>query len=123
MRLMDAESEILEATHGEVAAYVVEQWGLPDSIVEAIAFHACPSRCPVAEIGVLTVVHLASGLSEHIGGAVGVDDYSDPANAAHEDRVLPFGGEVEVVRLILEYEDGSTEAIIEDGAYSIPAPD
>ncbi len=68
-------------------------------------------------------VHLAAGLSEHIGGTVGVDDYSDPANAAHEDRVMPFGGEVEIVRLVLEYEDDGTEAIIENGAYSIPDSD
>jgi hypothetical protein len=64
-------------------------------------------------------VHLALGLSEHIGGVTGVDDYSDPASARHEDRVFPFGGKIEVVRLVLEYADGTAEAIIQDGAYSL----
>ena len=64
-------------------------------------------------------VHLAAGLSEHIGGTVGVDDFEDPANALHEDRVYPAGGEIEVTTLIFEYEDGSSETIIKDGRYTL----
>jgi hypothetical protein len=64
-------------------------------------------------------VHLAAGLSEHIGGTVGVDDFEDPAKVVHEDRVYPAGGEIEVTTLIFEYEDGSSETIIKDGRYTL----
>jgi hypothetical protein len=64
-------------------------------------------------------VHLAAGLSEHIGGTVGVDDFENASNIVHEDRVYPAGGEIEVTTLILEYEDGSSETIIKDGRYTL----
>jgi leucyl aminopeptidase (aminopeptidase T) len=64
-------------------------------------------------------VHLAYGRSDHTGGVVGVDDFSDTANVVHQDVVYPFGGEIEVTSLILEYEDGTSEEIISDGAYTI----
>lgn len=64
-------------------------------------------------------VHLAYGRSDHTGGVVGVDDFSDPANVVHQDVVYPFGGEIEVTSLILEYEDGTTEELIHDGAYTV----
>lgn len=67
----------------------------------------------------VTGVHLAVGLSEHLGGTIGVDDFTDPANALHEDRVYPAGGKIEVATLILDYEDGTTLAIIEDGRYTL----
>ena len=37
-------------------------WGFPDSIVEAIAFHHCPSQCPADAVEVLTAVHVANAL-------------------------------------------------------------
>jgi leucyl aminopeptidase (aminopeptidase T) len=64
-------------------------------------------------------VHIAYGRSDHTGGVVGVDDFRDPANVVHQDVVYPFGGEIEVTSLILEYEDGTTEALIRDGAYTV----
>ena len=64
-------------------------------------------------------VHLASGLSEHIGGTVGVDDFIDPKDASHMDRVYPFGANIEVTGMILNYEDGSSEAIIENSRYTV----
>lgn len=64
-------------------------------------------------------VHLAGGLSEHIGGTVGVDDFTRPENAVHKDVVYPFGGEIEVTTLLLMKDDGSTETIIENGRYTL----
>ncbi len=64
-------------------------------------------------------VHLAGGLSEHIGGTVGVDDFIDPKDASHVDRVYPFGADIEVTEMILDYEDGSSEAVIENSRYTV----
>lgn len=62
-------------------------------------------------------LHWAFGLSEHIGGTVGVDDFSDPSLAAHRDCVYPQGGAIEIASLVLEYEDGTSEEILHDGEY------
>jgi HD-like signal output (HDOD) protein/CheY-like chemotaxis protein len=72
-----AEREVLGATHAEVGAYLVGLWGLPDSIVEAVAFHENPSDAPVGGFGSLTAVHVANYFDKII---------RDPENAA---RVPP----------------------------------
>lgn len=59
----DVELEILGATHGDVGAYLIGLWGLPDTIVEAIAYHETPSQCPTDEFGVLGAVHVANRLA------------------------------------------------------------
>jgi leucyl aminopeptidase (aminopeptidase T) len=64
-------------------------------------------------------VHLALGRSDHIGGTVGVENFSDPAYVVHWDIVYPRGGEIEVVRLVFDYEDGGQEEIIRDGNYTL----
>jgi len=65
-----AENEVLEATHAEIGAYLIGLWGLPDSMVEAIAYHPRPIECAMAEFGVLTIVHVASGLARELDEAV-----------------------------------------------------
>ena len=64
-------------------------------------------------------MHWAFGLSEHIGGTVGVDDFSDPGLAEHRDWVYPKGGAIEIASIVLNYEDGTSEEIIHDGEYTL----
>ncbi len=64
-------------------------------------------------------MHWAYGLSEHLGGTVGVDDFSDPSHVEHRDWVYPKGGAIEIASLVLEYEDGTSEEIINDGEYTV----
>ncbi len=64
-------------------------------------------------------MHWAFGLSGHIGGRVGPEDFSDPSHIEHRDWVYPNGGAIEIASLVLEYEDGTSEEIIKDGAYAI----
>jgi hypothetical protein len=64
-------------------------------------------------------VHLAAGLNDHIGGTVGVDDFISPADARHQDVVYPFGSDIEVISLVIEYKDGVSEAIIQNGRYTL----
>jgi HD-like signal output (HDOD) protein len=60
--LVDAEKAILNATHGEVGAYLLGLWGFGDSIVEASAYHHDPGRCLRDSFGPLTAVHVADAI-------------------------------------------------------------
>lgn len=57
-----AEFEIFGATHAEVGAYLLGIWGLPNAIVEAVAYHHTPGKYPHQEVTCLTAVHVADGL-------------------------------------------------------------
>jgi len=56
----EAETRVFGAAHPEVGAYLLGIWGLPDSIVEAVAFYHEPSRCATRKFNALTQVHLAN---------------------------------------------------------------
>ena len=64
-------------------------------------------------------MHWAYGRSDHIGGTVGVADFSDPSHVVHYDTVYPKGGRIEIASLVLDYGDGASEEIIKDGQYTI----
>ncbi len=49
MSLLNAELDVMGATHAEVGGYLLELWGLPDALVEAITFHDFPSHLPERE--------------------------------------------------------------------------
>jgi HD-like signal output (HDOD) protein/CheY-like chemotaxis protein len=55
-----AEREVLGITHAEVGAYLLALWGLPDSIIEAVAYHHCPEKCPNRAFGPLSAVYEAN---------------------------------------------------------------
>jgi putative nucleotidyltransferase with HDIG domain len=57
-----AEREVLGADHAHVGAYLLGLWGLPDSIVEALAYHHEPDRCGHESFAPLTAVHVADAL-------------------------------------------------------------
>lgn len=57
-----AEVDMFGATHGAVGAYLLGLWGLPESVVEAVALHNQPSLQGEKEFGVLTLVHAANAL-------------------------------------------------------------
>jgi HD-like signal output (HDOD) protein len=60
--LVEAEREKLGATHAEVGACLVGLWGLPNSLIEALAWHHRPSDCVHGEFSALTAVHVACAL-------------------------------------------------------------
>jgi len=59
----DAEREVFGATHAEVGAYLIGLWGLPEQIVEAVAYHHSPSKCPHPGSAMLTSLHVADSLA------------------------------------------------------------
>ncbi|MBI2472480.1 MAG: HDOD domain-containing protein [Planctomycetes bacterium] len=58
----DAELEIFKGTHAEVGAFLIGLWGITDTIVEALAFHHNPGKCPAKTFSLVTAVHVANVL-------------------------------------------------------------
>lgn len=63
LSLDEAEAEVLGANHGAVGAYLLGLWGLPTSVIEAVAFHHQPSHARSKQFGPLTAVHVACTFS------------------------------------------------------------
>jgi HD-like signal output (HDOD) protein/FixJ family two-component response regulator len=81
LRLIEAEKKVLGASHPEVGAYLLGLWGLPDCIVEAVAFHQNPNSCPGETFSPLTAVCVADYLIDeanvnHLDQSVGTDEMS-----------------------------------------------
>ena len=56
------ELEALGATHAELGAAVLGNWGLPFPMLEAIGWHHCPLKTGDQSFSVLTAVHVADAL-------------------------------------------------------------
>jgi HD-like signal output (HDOD) protein len=69
--LEQVEQAALGCTHAEVGAYLLGIWGLPDSIVEAVAFHHKPSLSVAAGFSTLTAVHVGNAIAHEIPEATG----------------------------------------------------
>ena len=57
--LTQAESEAFGCTHAEVGAYLLGLWGLPSSVVQAVAWHHTPGRSAVSAFCPVIAVHVA----------------------------------------------------------------
>lgn len=55
----EMESQILSVSHQEIGGFLLNWWGMPQSIVEAAAFHHMPFDKRVIEKELVCVVHLA----------------------------------------------------------------
>ena len=64
MTVWEAEQEVFGATHAELGAWLAALWGLPLTIVEALALHHHPSRFLSKQFCPLAAVHVANVL-EH----------------------------------------------------------
>lgn len=54
------EKSVFGASHAEVGACLLALWGLPDPIVEAVAYHHRPEHCLNQSFGPLTAVYAAN---------------------------------------------------------------
>jgi HD-like signal output (HDOD) protein/CheY-like chemotaxis protein len=59
------EREVLGATHAAAGAYLIGLWGLPESVVEAIAYHEEPGQAHCRGFSHVTAVHVADRISRH----------------------------------------------------------
>jgi HD-like signal output (HDOD) protein len=64
MAVWEVEAKRLGTGHAEIGAALLGIWGLPDAIVEAVAFHHRPSECPCTDSLTLLAVHAAQALRE-----------------------------------------------------------
>jgi putative nucleotidyltransferase with HDIG domain len=74
----ESEFEVFASTHAQVGAYLLGLWGLPDSIVDAVAWHHEPAQAKPVNFSPLIAVHVASIL----------DNRRQPAASAVENEVL-----------------------------------
>ena len=97
--LESAEFHLLGATHGEVGGYLLGLWGLPESVVEAAAFHHSPALQETETF--------SPALSVHIADCLLIDDPEHELfSTARLDRGyldrLGLGGRIPTWRLNLE---------------------
>jgi HD-like signal output (HDOD) protein len=62
--LATIELEILGCSHAEVAAYLLSIWGLPDSVIEGVAWHHHPALCMKPGFSTVVAAHVASFYDE-----------------------------------------------------------
>lgn len=63
----DAETELLGCSHAQLGGYLMSIWGLPTSLVQAVAYHHCPSQAIDSGFSTLTAVHCADALVHQFG--------------------------------------------------------
>lgn len=63
-----AERDVIGTTHAEAGAYLLGLWGLPENLVEAVAWHHNPADCPGQIFDALAAVHAAESM---VGGGDG----------------------------------------------------
>jgi len=66
VELCETEKDIFGATHAQVGAYLLGLWGLPQPIVEAVAFHHTPMDYPLTKFSPLTAVHAANYIEHQV---------------------------------------------------------
>lgn len=62
--LSEVEADEIGTNHAELGAYLLGLWGLPDPVVEAVAFHHRPTDCETGHCCVSTLVFAASELEK-----------------------------------------------------------
>jgi len=93
--LWQAEFELLQATHAELGAELMAIWGLPLTVVEALALHHHPAKLLSTSFCPLAAVHVADSVEHEISGPASPlpDNTIDPtylADLGLEDRLEPW---------------------------------
>lgn len=66
MTLTAAESKIFGCTHADVGAYLLGLWGLPNTVVQAVAWHHTPARAGLSGFSPVIAVHVADGYEHRL---------------------------------------------------------
>ena len=59
-----AEKQVFGVDHAEVGSHLLAIWGLPSSVVAAVALHHLPAACTDLEITPLMIVHFADAIED-----------------------------------------------------------
>jgi putative nucleotidyltransferase with HDIG domain len=105
IRTHEAEREVLGITHAELGAYLLALWGLPEPIVEAVAFHHRPPHGFRRGSEVLTAVHVTNGL---------VHEAEQDATSEHESCIdMEYLEEVGLADQLPQWREICTSALSE----------
>ena len=63
-KLIAAEMEILGCSHAEVAAYLLGLWGLPEAVIDGVAWHHAPSASIQTGFSTALATHVATVFRE-----------------------------------------------------------
>lgn len=74
---LQAERAVFACTHAEVGAYLLSIWGLPQPLVEAVAFHHAPAQLDPQHFGIAGALHVAEWRAGHAAGEMPDDDALD----------------------------------------------
>ena len=58
----EVEREVIGHNHMDVGAFLMGLWGLPNPVVECVAYHHVPVECVEAEFSPLSAVHIAHAI-------------------------------------------------------------
>ncbi|MCG8555525.1 MAG: response regulator [Proteobacteria bacterium] len=101
----EIEREVLGAPHAHIGAYLLGVWGLPYTIVEAVAHHHEPDAAPGEEFGVLGAVHVADVLAHEVSSR------EDPTGPSFDYEYLERVGVVARLSEWSELAQGLTSAV------------
>lgn len=68
---LEAEKELLQLDHAELASEVCKVWNIPDSLTKAIKYHHYPSRSQ--ENTLAYIIHVADAIAMMTGLGLGID--------------------------------------------------
>ena len=96
----DMESDIFGLNHADIGAALIGIWGLPPSIVNAVAYHHKPQEDTEPYVSLSTIVHIANALVLHRRGQ-GVDSIFD-SNLLNRDHIQMLGLEDQITDWMLD---------------------
>jgi HD-like signal output (HDOD) protein len=62
-----AEMHIIGTTHAAIGAYLLGFWGLPDAIIDAVAYHHFPALKVEQGFGIVAIAHIADAFANESG--------------------------------------------------------
>ena len=72
--LAAAERQRFGCTHADLGAYLLSIWGLPQSLIHAVAYHDRPVESVEKRLSSLTVVHGADAIVSSTNGSLIIQD-------------------------------------------------
>ncbi|MCK5573341.1 MAG: HDOD domain-containing protein [Bacteroidetes bacterium] len=77
----EAEERVMGLTHADVGSWLADEWGFPEHLVEAIAFHHTPGRAERKK-ELVAIVHVADALSPRLTNSI--PDWEKGVSVVHE---------------------------------------
>ena len=84
--LVEVESEVFGVSHADVGAFLFGKWGLPISVIEAVALHHAPERSVLGCFTPLTAVHVANCLEHEVGDSA-IATAASPVDMEYLERI------------------------------------